>query len=164
MPLIRCPLRKVDRFQRRKQGNTFLRFTLIQRCELLHSYDFLSSFLSLTCMHTLTHNTIELYNFTMFQTFKLKTDEIGGGGVGVWRQEKFVLCPCGGRVTVKFHPASYATATEEVRGGQFHRFNWTLPGFVVKCSNMPLILPLKYYICWKLEYLTLHISTEETPK
>lgn len=49
--------------------------------------------------------------------------------------------------TVKFHPASYATATEEVRGVQFHRFNCTLPGFVVKCTNMPLILPLKYYIC-----------------
>lgn len=79
---------------------------------------------------------------------KLKVEELGVGN------ERNLSCAYVGvgmgveaGATVKFHPANYATATEEVTGVQFHRFNCTLPGFVVKCTNMPLILLLKYYIC-----------------
>lgn len=155
MPLIRCPLRKADHFQKTKQENTLFRSTLIWRYQLLHSYYFLCSFLSLTYTHTHTpsphthyHKTITFHNILDFQiknSWNRRWTSWGGG------QEKYIGCLCGGGCGGDSEiPPSKLCHCDRSQRVRFHRFNCTLPGFVVKCTNMPLILPLKYYISWKL--------------
>lgn len=67
-----------------------------------------------TYSHAHTHTIIELEQFTMFQTCKLKAHEIGGGGVEEWTKEN---CPVpmsgGGEVgETEIPPLELCTATE----------------------------------------------------